>query len=182
MTPTVARHLESRTFFEPDGNLILVLPVSWLCEMMTAELPEALASLPRSPTFISIEQQAVPSGIFPIGSTLPMWRVALLPQYTDCPVVVPSAATKVWVFLRYLYGSLNATRISGAPLPGSWMMSLTTPLINPCLSAKSIDRYLAGPLRVRVRALKIPPAPLRQARMIRPISNYLLDNRNRTQK
>ena len=74
---------------------------------------------------------------------------------------------------RYLYGSLKATRMSGAPLPGSWMMSFTTPLINPCLSAKSIARYLAGPLRVRVRALKIPPAPLRQVRMIRPISNYL---------
>merc|ERR1712137_1166145 len=73
MTPTVARHRESRTFFEPDGNLILVLPVSWSWEMMTAGLPEALASLPRSPTFISIAQQAVPSGIFPIGSTLPMW-------------------------------------------------------------------------------------------------------------
>merc|ERR1719285_817502 len=55
MTPMVPRQRESRTFLVPDGSLI-----------------RALAILPRSPTFISIPQQAVPSGIFPIGRTLPM--------------------------------------------------------------------------------------------------------------
>merc|ERR1711976_753488 len=72
MTPMVPRQRESRTFLVPDGSLIRVLPVSGLCEMMTHELPEALAILPRSPTFISMAQQAVPSGIFPIGRTLPI--------------------------------------------------------------------------------------------------------------
>merc|ERR1712219_46353 len=50
ITPTVARHRESRTFLAPDGSLMRVLPVSVLCEMITAELPDALARTPRSPT------------------------------------------------------------------------------------------------------------------------------------
>merc|ERR1711962_1921158 len=45
--------------------------------------------------------------------------------------LVDSSSTAMNVSLRFLnlYGSLNSTMAKGAPLPGSWMMSFTTPLM-----------------------------------------------------
>merc|ERR1719259_770346 len=148
---------------------------------MTAELPEALASLPRSPTFISIAT----GGTFwhisdweHIANVEGSLVTAVDRLSSGCTFGSDEGLGVLAVFVWVLEGNTDEWSTS------AWIVDdvLTTPLINPCLSAKSIARYLAGPLRVRVRALKIPPAPLRQVRMIRPISNYLLDNRNRTQK
>ena len=77
-------------------------PVSGLCEMRMQYSPDALASTPRSPSFASTLQMMEPSGMLPTGSTLPTTSCAFLPQYRNCPVYVPSAATKssFWCWKR----------------------------------------------------------------------------------
>ena len=47
----------------------------------------------------------------------------------SCPECIPSAAIKYSVLNLCLYDSLNTTFANGAPLPGSLIMFLTTPLI-----------------------------------------------------
>ena len=61
------------------------------------------------------------------------------------------------------------TLASGAPRPGSWMMSVTTPLMYPFLSAESSVRCRAGPFRVLVWETNTLPRPLRWERITRPI-------------
>ncbi|KAF9678213.1 hypothetical protein SADUNF_Sadunf07G0011600 [Salix dunnii] len=73
---------------------------------------------------------------------------------------MPSAATKSSFCFLYLKGCLKVTLANGAPRPGSWMISVTTPFRYPFLSPKSRDLNLAGPLRWWVWDLKTEPAPL----------------------
>jgi hypothetical protein len=51
------------------------------------------------------------------------------------PVYMPSAQAKSFFSTLYEYGDRNCTTARGAPLPGSWMISLITPLMYPLRSA-----------------------------------------------
>merc|ERR1719323_209440 len=84
--PTTARQLEGTVFLEPEGKRIRVFFMSSEWPTTMQEVPEARASLPRSMAFSSHMEMTVPSGILPMGSTLPMTSCALAPQYTNCPV------------------------------------------------------------------------------------------------
>ena len=83
--------------------------------MTVQYVPEARLILPRSPARISMFEITVPSGMAFKGRTLPIVKLALAPQYKNCPVKIPSAAMKdVFCFLN-LYGSLKTTCAMGAP-------------------------------------------------------------------
>ena len=108
---------------------------------MVTEVPEVLPKAPLSPTFSSTLLTNVPSGTLFMGSTFPTEIEAFCPQYTNCPWYYPSTAIKYSVYFANLYGFLNSVLESGAPLPVSWTISLTTPLMYPSLSAKSKTLY-----------------------------------------
>merc|ERR1719370_2305877 len=55
-------------------------------------------------------------------------------------------------------GSLKWVTARGAPRPGSWMISLMTPLMYPCLSEKSIALRAGLPFLCFVCDTKIDPA------------------------
>lgn len=74
--PTIALASPLKVFLAPEGNLTLVLLESSEWPMMIELHPEALAKVPWSPGFCSTLQTVVPSGILPIGRTLPVARVA----------------------------------------------------------------------------------------------------------
>jgi hypothetical protein len=61
------------------------------------------------------------------------------------------------------------TRANGAPRPGSWIISATTPLMYPFLSAASRVRCLAGPFLFLVWDVKTLPLPFLWERITRPI-------------
>lgn len=63
-----------------------------------------------------------------------MFTDAFFPQYMYYPEYIPSTATKCSLTVLNEYGSLNATTHTGAPLPGSWIISFTTPLTYPYFS------------------------------------------------
>merc|ERR1719264_362145 len=84
--PTIARQVEGRFFRAPEGKRIRVFFMSSEWPTTMQEVPEALASLPRSMAFSSHIEMIVPSGIFANGSTFPIESCALAPQYTNCPV------------------------------------------------------------------------------------------------
>ncbi len=75
-TPIMALQVPVTVFLVPEGSLILVLFPSSVCPMMTAELPEALAKAPLSPTLSSQLEMMVPSGMVLTGRMLPTERVA----------------------------------------------------------------------------------------------------------
>merc|ERR1712179_874091 len=129
-----------------------------------------IIQLAFSRVFSSRLQTMVPSGMWPTGITLPMVMCAFLPQYTNCPVYIPSAATNSSFFVLYLYGTRKWATARGAPRPGSWMMSLMTPLMYPCLSEKSTALRAGLPFLCFVCEVKMDPAPLRWALITRPIS------------
>src|SRR5690242_2060053 len=61
--PIIARHWLLMVFMEPEGRRILQMPsLSW--DTMMAQSPEARHILPQSPTFSSMLQITVPSGIW----------------------------------------------------------------------------------------------------------------------
>mmetsp|Transcript_138098 Transcript_138098/g.275319 ORF Transcript_138098/g.275319 Transcript_138098/m.275319 type:complete len:86 (+) Transcript_138098:321-578(+) len=84
--PTIARQLDGTVFREPEGKRIRVFFMSSEWPTTMQEVPEALASLPRSMAFSSHIDMIVPSGILPSGKTFPIASCALEPQYTNCPV------------------------------------------------------------------------------------------------
>lgn len=61
----------------------------------------------------------------PHSTDFPSWVRGLpfLPQYTNCPVWMPSAAMNSSVRFLNRYGSRKTTLARGAPRPGSWMIS-----------------------------------------------------------
>ncbi|PPD87228.1 hypothetical protein GOBAR_DD15845 [Gossypium barbadense] len=74
-------------------------------------------------------QTTAPSGIDLRGNTFPTIRVAFLPQYTNCPVYIPSAATnRSFLLLLVTEWVTEHERAKGAPRPGSWITSVTMPL------------------------------------------------------
>mmetsp|Transcript_38219 Transcript_38219/g.73429 ORF Transcript_38219/g.73429 Transcript_38219/m.73429 type:complete len:81 (-) Transcript_38219:364-606(-) len=70
--PTTARQLEGTVFREPEGKRIRVFFMSSEWPTTMQEVPEALASLPRSIAFSSHIDMIVPSGILPSGKTFPI--------------------------------------------------------------------------------------------------------------
>lgn len=54
---------------------------------------------------------------------IPARRLPFLPQYTNWPVWMPSAAMNSSVRFLKRYGSRKTTLARGAPRPGSWMIS-----------------------------------------------------------
>lgn len=78
--PTMARQLEGIVFLAPDGMRTLVLFPSSAWPTMTAEHPDARATVPRSPIFSSSMEMAVPSGMFPSFMQFPTANCAPEPQ------------------------------------------------------------------------------------------------------
>ena len=118
--PTIPLQDDGIVFLAPDGSLTLVCFLLSECPMMTEVVPEALANDPLSPVLHSRLETKVPSGIDLIGRMFPTLREALVPAKIYWPEYIPSTAMKCSVLVLYLYGSLNWTLASGAPLPGSW--------------------------------------------------------------
>ena len=67
----------------------------------------------------------VPSGQAPNGKMLPTFKEAFtgVNKLTSVDTFVSNES----FFSQFVYGSLKATLANGAPLPGSWMICLTTP-------------------------------------------------------
>ena len=65
-------------FLTPDGSLTRVFFPSSECPITIAEVPEALARVPRSPILASTFEMMVPSGICFTGRTLPTVREAAI--------------------------------------------------------------------------------------------------------
>lgn len=96
-----------------------------------------------APRWIRLAQQGSPGEVSSWVSSLPLLSASLLvrlsphstdfpsrvrglpflPQYTNCPVWMPSAAMNSSVRFLNRYGSRKTTLARGAPRPGSWMIS-----------------------------------------------------------
>ena len=76
--PTIALQFPWMVFLVPEGSLILVFLPSSVCPMITAEVPEALAKLPLSPSLDSQLETIVPSGMVLTGRMFPTEREAII--------------------------------------------------------------------------------------------------------
>ena len=138
-TPIVALHLGSRVFSVPEGICTTDLFTS--CVIRSAYVPDDLAIFPPSPGLSSMLYIGVPSGISAMGSVLPCFMGAEIPQAISSPTLSPSETS-----ISLSSPFVNLTCATGALLPGSCSMSTTVPVISPVFSWSSYALCVTFPL------------------------------------